>query len=160
MRSHWKRFCYRPAIGLVIDQQQIAMSVVATTPLGRREIARDLQECDGESPEAVLQRMLQPWLPAPGGKRARPGPWIQVGLPESRLFQATVPITPANRLSPPQNFFLEAVQSTNLRAEDRIIDLLKIEVNKQPLACLSACPRSAGDRDWPRCSAGWERESP
>ena len=77
-----------------------------------------------------------------GSKRARPGPWIQVGLPESRLFQATVPITPSNRLSPPQNFFLEAVQSTNLRAEDRIIDLIKIEINKQPLACLSACPRS------------------
>lgn len=141
MRSHWKRFCYRPAIGLVIEQQQIAMSVVATTPLGRREIARDLQECVGESPEGVLQRMLQKWLPASGGKRSRPGPWIQVGLPESRLFQATLPITPSNRLSPPQNFFLEAVQSTNLRAEDRIIDLIKIEVNKQPLACLSACPR-------------------
>ena len=67
MRSLWKRFCYRPAIGLVIDQQQIAMSIVASTPLGRREIARDLQECDGESTEAVLQRMLQPWLPVAGG---------------------------------------------------------------------------------------------
>ena len=79
---------------------------------------------------------------ARAGKRARPGPWIRVGLPESKLFQATVPITAANRLSPPQNFFLEAVQSTNLRAEDRIIDLLRIDVNKQPLACLCACPRS------------------
>ena len=142
MRSDWKRFCYRPSIGLMIDQQQIAMSVVATTPLGRREIVRDLRECDGESPEAVLGRMLQPWLPARGGKRGRPGPWIQVGLPESRLFQATVPITSSNRLSPPQNFFLEAVQSTNIRAEDRIIDLIKIEINKQPLACLCACPRT------------------
>ena len=66
MRSYLKRFCYRPAIGLVIDQQQIAMSVVATTLLGRREIAHDLQECDGESTEVVLQRMLQPWLPAAG----------------------------------------------------------------------------------------------
>ena len=34
------------------------------------------------------------------------------------------------------------MQSTNLRAEDRIIDLIKIDINKQPLACLSACPRS------------------
>ncbi len=54
-----------------------------------------------------------------------------------------MPITSANRLSTAQNFFLEAVQSTNLRAEDRIIDLLKIECNKQPLACLSACSRTS-----------------
>ena len=54
-----------------------------------------------------------------------------------------MPITSANRLSTAQNFFLEAVQSTNLRAEDRIIDLLKIDCNKQPLACLSACSRTA-----------------
>ena len=85
--------------------------------------------------------MLQPWLPPAGAKARVRRPWVQIGLPESRIFQATVPITPANRLSPAQNFFLEAVQSTNLRAEDRIIDLIKIEVNKQPLACLSACPR-------------------
>ncbi|HMF37880.1 MAG TPA: hypothetical protein VKF17_14635, partial [Isosphaeraceae bacterium] len=142
MRPSWKWLRYRPAIGLVIDQQQLAMSVVATTPLGRREIARDLQECDGESVEATLKRMLQPWLPPPRAKGRVRQPWVRIGLPESRIFQATVPITHANRNSPPQNFFLEAVQSTNLRAEDRIIDLLKIESNKQPLACLSACSRA------------------
>ncbi len=88
--------------------------------------------------------MLEPWLPPARARASGKGhrPWVQVGLAESRLFQATVPITPANRLAPPQNFFLEAVQATNLRAEDRIIDLLKVECNKQPLACLSACPRA------------------
>ena len=138
----WNRFGLRPAIGLVIDQQQIAMSVVATTPFGRREVASDLQQCDEQPPEAVLARMLEPWIPAAGAKRAKARPWIQIGLPESQVFQATVAITPTNRLYTPQNFFLEAVQSTNLRAEDRTIDLLKLELDKQPLACLSACPRA------------------
>ena len=142
MRPFLKWLRYRPAIGLVIDQQQLAMSVVATTPLGRHEIARDVQEFVGEALETTLKRMLQPWLPPPRAKGRVRRPWVQIGLPESRFFQATVPITPANRLSTPQNFFLEAVQSTNLRAEDRIIDLLKVECNKQPLACLSACPRA------------------
>ena len=118
------------------------MSVVATTPVGRREIARDLQDCDRENVEETLKQMLRPWLPPAGAKGRVRRPWVQIGLPWSRIFQATVPITAANRLSPPQNFFLEAVQATNLRAEDRIIDLLKIETNKQPLACLSACPRA------------------
>ena len=95
-----------------------------------------------EPVETVVRRMLEPWLPTPGGRRPKVGPWVQIGLPDSRVFQATLAITPANRLSTPQNFFLEAVQATNLRTEDRIIDLLKVEFNKQQLACLSAVPRS------------------
>ncbi len=142
MGAYLKWLRYRTAIGVVIDQQYVAMSVVATTPLGRREIVRDLQEYEGEGLEATLKRMVQPWLLASRSKGRQRQPWIQIGLPASRIFQATVPITSANRLSTAQNFFLEAVQSTNLRAEDRIIDLLKIECNKQPLACLSACSRT------------------
>ena len=157
----WNRFGLRPAIGLVIDQQQIAMSVVATTPFGRREVASDLQQCDEQPPEAVLARMLEPWIPAAGAKRAKARPWIQIGLPESQVFQATVAITPTNRLYTPQNFFLEAVQSTNLRAEDRTIDLLKLELDKQPLACLSACPRSCRrpDRDAEPAGRGLQESS-
>ena len=142
MRALWKRMRYRPAIGLVIDQEQIAMSVVASTPTGRVEIASDLQDYGVESVETVLRRMLEPWVPHRGSRKAKAGPWVQIGLPESRVFQATLAITPANRLSSPQNFFLEAVQATNLRAEDRIIDLLKVEFYKQQLACLSAVPRA------------------
>jgi hypothetical protein len=134
------RLALRPAIGLVIDQNQIAMSVVATTPRGRREIARQTERCDGQSPEEVLGRMLEPWV-RPAGERPRAKPWVHVGLPEARVFQATVPITSSNRQNTPQNFFLEAVQTTNLRAEDRIVDLLKLELDKQPLACLCACLR-------------------
>jgi hypothetical protein len=135
-----KRFALRPAIGLVIEQQRIALSVVATTPLGRREVARELLTFGDDGPEPVLARMLEPWMPRPGGKKPRQKPWIQVGLPESKVFQAAVPITPSNRMHSPQNFFLEAVQATNLRAEDRVIDLVKIDLNKQQFACLSACP--------------------
>ena len=52
-----------------------------------------------------------------------------------------MPITGANRSSPPQAYFLEAVRATNLRAEERVIDLVKLEMGKQPLACLAASPR-------------------
>ncbi|HZW34300.1 MAG TPA: hypothetical protein VFF52_26490 [Isosphaeraceae bacterium] len=132
----------RPAIGLVIDQDQIAMSVVATTPRGRREIARQTQRCDGQSPEEVLGKLLEPWVSAAVAKRTRAGPWVHVGIPQARVFQATLPITSSNRQNTPQSFFLEAVQATNLRAEDRIIDLIKLELDKQPLACVCACPRA------------------
>jgi hypothetical protein len=95
-------FALRPAIGLVIDEQQIAMSVVATTPRGRREIARQTQSCDGLSPEEVLGKMLEPWVAAPGAKRPRAKPWVHVGLPEAQVFQATVPITSSNRQNTPR----------------------------------------------------------
>ncbi len=145
----WNRIGLRPAIGLAIEDQQISLSVVATTPGGRKEVARDVQSCADEPQETVLERMLTPWL----GKRPDPlqktsgkskhtrRPWVQVALAESRVFQAVVPITGANRSSPPQAYFMEAVRATNLRAEERVIDLVKLELEKQPLACLAASPR-------------------
>ena len=117
------------------------MSVVATTLRGRREIARRTQECGSQTPEEVLGQMLEPWIPLTGTKRAKPKPWVKLGIPESQVFQAVVPITQSNRNGQPQTFFLEAVQSTNVRAEDRIIDLLKLDINKQALACVAASPR-------------------
>ena len=97
----------------------------------------------------MLERLLAPWTGpkrSPNQKTAsrskHPGrPWVQVALPESRIFQAVVPITSANRSSPPQAFFMEATQATNMRAEERVIDLVKIDLNKRPLACLAASQR-------------------
>ena len=68
------------------------------------------------------------WFPRPAAKRRKPRPWVRLGLPEARVFQAALPITPANHQHTPQNFFLEAVQATNVRAEDRIVELIKVEL--------------------------------
>jgi len=143
MKALLSRCALRRSIGLVIENGRIAVSVVATTPLGRQQVFRSVQACDGESPHAVLERLLQPWIKRGWGRKVKVAPWVQLGVPESQVFQAVVPITQANRNAPPQSYFLEAVQATNIRAEDRIIDLLKLELNKQPLACVAASPRGA-----------------
>ncbi len=145
----WNRIGLRPAIGLVIEEHQISLSVVATTPGGRKELARDVQSCGDEPQETVLERMLEPWMgrrraslpETPGKSKHARRPWVQVALPESRVFQAVVPITGANRTSSPQAYFMEAVRATNVRAEERVIDMIKLEMDKQPLACLAASPR-------------------
>ncbi len=137
--AHKRPSGLRPAIGLIIDPQQVALSVVATTAVGRREVHRDLRFHAEDGLDAVLASMLKPWLPS-ATRRSRSRPWVQIGLPGSRIFQATVPINASNRHHSPQNFFLEAVQTTNLRAEDRIIDLVRFDLNKQSFACLAACP--------------------
>jgi len=139
----WKQFGFPPAIGLMIGQQQIAMSVTAAAIGGRREVAREIQPCDQQSPEEVLGRMLRPWVSAPGAKRSQVKPWVRVGLPEPRVFEAALPIIPSNCQHTAQNFFLEAVQTTNVRAEDRIVELIKLDLDNRPLACVAASPRDA-----------------
>jgi hypothetical protein len=54
-----------------------------------------------------------------------------------------VPITQANRNATAQAYFLQAVQATNVRAEDRVIDLVRLEVDRQSLACVAASPAGA-----------------
>ena len=75
--------------------------------------------------------------PRQGRKRR---PWVQVALPESRVFQAVVPITDANRSSHAAELLHGGGAGDQLRAEERIIDLIKLELDKQPLACLAASP--------------------
>jgi hypothetical protein len=142
MKALLSRCVLRRSIGVVIDDRRIAVSVVATTPLGRQQVFHDVQTCDPEPPQVVLERLLQPWIKQNRGKQSGAGPWVQLGVPESQVFQAVLPITPANRDATPQAYFLQAVQSTNLRAEERIIDVLTSEVEKQSIACVAASPRA------------------
>ncbi len=143
MKSLLSRCAVRRSIGLVIEERRIAISIVSATPLSRRQVFRDVQSCEGESAQEVLERVMGPWIKSRRGRQAEAGPWVQLGVPESQVFQAVVPITQANRNAPPQTYFLEAVQATNIRSEERIIELLKLELNKQPLACVAASPRGA-----------------
>ncbi len=150
----WNRIGLWPSIGLVIEDQQISLSVVATTPGGRKEVARDVQRARMKPRKPSWNACSHPgWVERRDPLRKTSGkskharrPWVQVALPESRVFQAVVPITGANRSSPPQAFFMEATQATNMRAEERVIDLVKLEMNKQPLACLAASPASCHHR--------------
>jgi hypothetical protein len=143
MKSLLSRCALRRSIGLVIEDRRIAICVMATTPLGRVPVFQDVQACDVEPPQAVLERLLRPWVKPSRGKKVGVGPWVQLAVQESHVFQAVVPITHANRTASPQSYFLEAVQATNVRAEERIIELLKLELNKNSLACVAASPLSA-----------------
>ncbi len=143
MKALLSRCTLRRSIGLVIEEQRIAISIVSVTPLSRRLVFGDVQACGGESTQTVLERMLGPWIKPGRGRTAQAGSWVQLGVPESQVFQAVVPITHTNRNAPPQTYFLEAVQATNIRSEERIIELLKLEIKKQPLACVAASPRVA-----------------
>ena len=145
----WNRIGLRPAIGLAIEDQQISLSVVATTPGGRKEVARDVQSCANEAQETVLERMLAPWLgrrlgPAPEDHRQEQANVRALG-PGRSARVARFPGGCADHGSEPflnaPGLFHGGRGATNLRAEERVIDLVKLEMEKQPLACLAASPR-------------------
>jgi hypothetical protein len=137
------RIALWPAIGIMIDQKQIAMCVTAATARGRRTIAHETLDSNERDHEAIVGRLLEPWISAPEVKRTKLRPLVHLGLPEARVFQAAVPITATNQQNTAQNLFLEAVQATNVRAEDRIVELKEFEVAGRQLACVAASSRGA-----------------
>jgi hypothetical protein len=143
MKALLSRCAFRRSIGLVVDEDRVAVSVVATTPLGRLQVFHEVKHCGERTPQSVLEELLGPWIKTAQAGKAKLGSRVQLGLPESQVFQAIVPITNANRDAAPQAYFLEAVQATNVRAEDRMIDMLKVEVGKNAVACVAASPRGA-----------------
>ena len=139
----WNRIGLGPVIGLAIEDQQISLSVVATTLGGRKEVARDVQSCEDEPQETVLERMLAPWLgqrqdPHPktsGGASTAAGPGSRSPCPSRASSRRWCRSRERTVSSPPQADSMEAVRATNLRAEVRVIDLVKLEMNKIRLAC-------------------------
>ena len=141
MSGMLSRLSSRQSIGILVEDRRIAICVVGTTSGGRRRPVACQVHDRGEEPLAdELRRLLEPLRPAARSKKSDLGPWVQVGIADAHAFQAVVPITQANRNAGAQSYFLEAVQATNIRAEDRVIDLIRLEPNKQPIACVSASP--------------------
>ena len=93
MKALLSRCALRRSIGVVIEDRRIAVSVVATTPLGRQ---RGLPRRPGlrRRAPAGCPRTVAPALDqADPSQEDRAGPWVQLGVPESQVFQAVVPIT-------------------------------------------------------------------
>ncbi len=106
MKALSSLFSLRCSIGLAIDDQRVAVSVVVTTPLGRKQVYSEVRACDSEPAKDVLERLVAPWMKRRRGKKPKLGPWVQVAVPESQVFQAAVPITHANLNATPQSYFL------------------------------------------------------
>jgi hypothetical protein len=143
MKAILSRCLSRLSIGLVIDARRIAICVMRVSAVGRRTLTHEVHDRGEEPTIDVVRRLLQPWIPPRRGRQARLGPWVQLGIPEAQAFLSVVPITQANRNASAQAYFLEAVQATNVRSEDRIIDLVRVEIDRQPLACVAASPSAA-----------------
>jgi hypothetical protein len=129
------RLAIHKALGLYIGEQEIAISRVAATPWGPVEVARDCEPYTPDDLEVVLHRLVR----RVGGRRKRV--LAAVGLPASRLFYAVRPLHAANHDVPPEGLLQKALQSPTVCIDELVVELLRTQVNKKPMAALAACRR-------------------
>lgn len=135
LKSMLAKFAFRKAIGVYIGEQEIAVSQLASTPVGPVEIARCSETYSADQLEEVLKRLLTPLL---GRRRRFPIP-VAVGLSGQRVLFTTRPLKSSNAESSPQMLLHEVLQSASISVDDMVLDVVKAQPHKRPLASIVSC---------------------
>lgn len=134
MKALLARRSHRRSIGLLVSEREVSMSVMASTLLGRVELAQ-ASEPRGSGPlEELLGRMLGPWLDH------RPRPKVVLGVPLVRVFHSVREVAGAGRKEP-EVWLQESLQTAGTRIEDMVIDVAETVVGKKQVAGLVSCRR-------------------
>lgn len=135
MRALLNRLALRKDIGLAIGDREVAVSEVATTPLGRVEVARDREPIGDDGLAAAVDRVLARRFTKKDLAKAR----VAIGLPALRVFFSTRPIQADNREASPEVLLHEVLQSPSLNIDDMTVDMIRLRLGQRPLASLAAC---------------------
>lgn len=122
-------------MGLFVGEQELYVSQVAATPLGPVEISAATGSYSPDDLAEVLQRLLQPLIA--GRRRAV----VAVGLPATRVFFATRSLRGADGEASPEVLLQKALQSPSISVDDLIVDLVRSDLGKIPMATMAACRR-------------------
>jgi hypothetical protein len=135
VRAVLNRLALRKDIGLAIGDREVAVSEVATTPLGRVEVVRDREPIgdDGLAP-AVGRLMARRFT-----RKEVAGARVAIGLPALRIFFSTRPIQADNKETSPEILLHEVFQSPNLSVDDMVVDMIRLRTGQRPLASIVAC---------------------
>ena len=134
MKAFLTKIALRKAVGLCLGEHEVVVVKVASTPLGPVVIASSSEPCTPENVAEVIERLLAPLV----GRKGRVP--VAVGLARSRLFFCTR-LTPASGAAKPEVELQKALYSSNLPADDLVVDLIDGKVNKLPVAHMAACRR-------------------
>jgi hypothetical protein len=135
MKQLLARLSRQKALGVLVDDQEIAVSQVAATPLGPVELYQHREPVEPNQQGIVLARLLTGLL----GPRMRRRMPLTLGLPASRVFFTTRPIRKTSGNLSPQVLLREALQSPNIAIDDMVMDFVKATPDKRPVASLVAC---------------------
>jgi hypothetical protein len=122
----------RRSIGLLVTDREMAVCVIAGTPLGRVELFQTVEPREAEPLDDQIGRLLEPWM----GRRPRPK--VVLGIPEVRVFHATREQA-VNVRKDPEVWLQESLRSAGTRIEEMIIDTTEVPLGKKVMAGLVAC---------------------
>jgi hypothetical protein len=125
------------AIGLMIGQHDLVLSLIAFTPLGPVEMECRREPVQGESIDVALPRILAPVLESEPWRNAP----IAIGVPVLSVFFSTRPIKSMNLDAAPQVLLHEMLRSSNLVIDDMNVDMIKSQPGKHPVASIIATRR-------------------
>ncbi len=134
MRRLLLRHSPQRSIGVLIGGREVTMSVMASTPIGRLELARETEPRGSCPLDEQLGRMLDPWL------ELRPRARVVLGVPEIRVFHTARAVTSVSRKAP-EIWLHEALQTQGIRVEDMEIDVVEATVGRKAVAALVSCRR-------------------
>jgi hypothetical protein len=137
MKSLLAKLPTQRGVGIYLGDLEIAISQVASTPLGLVETARSREPCAPQDREIVLDRLLRALL----GQGKRPSTPIAVGLPAARFFFATRPLRAVGADASPEVLLQKALQSPTICVDEFNVDVIKSQWNKVPIASVAACRR-------------------
>jgi hypothetical protein len=123
------------AVGLCVGEHEIAMSHVAATLKGPVEISRQCQPYAAEDITAVLEQMLASLVAGKRGRRLL----VAIAIPAARVFYSTRAMRGSDNAASPESLLQKVLQSPSICIDDMIVDLMKIDFNKTPMASISAC---------------------
>jgi hypothetical protein len=133
MKSLLAKFAMRRFVGLYLGEREVSVSEVAVTPLGPVEVVSRTEPCPPNELLNVIERQLQSLQ---GRKQRRLQ--VAIGLPNSRVFFGTRPLRGVADPSP-QGVMQKLLCSSNVTTDDLTIDMIKSNVNKAPVATVTAC---------------------
>ncbi len=133
MKSLLAKMSMRRFVGLYLGEHEIAVSEVAVTPLGPVEVVSRSEPCPPNELLNVIERVLQSLR---AGKRRRLQ--VAVGLSNSRVFFGTRPLRSGAEASP-EAVMQKLLCSANVTTDDLTIDMVKGNINKSPVATVTAC---------------------
>ncbi len=137
MKTRLAKYARPKAIGLFLDEQEVTLSVVATTLLGAVEITSRTERFAPDRLEETLQELLRPWI----GRRHRVRLPVAVGLPASRVFFATRSLRRQDDAVSSQAMFQRMLVSPTTNIDDFTVELRKSSRGRDPTVSSAACRR-------------------
>jgi hypothetical protein len=110
----------------------------ALTPLGAVELSSETEAYDSlEVLPEIFGRLLRPYL----GRRATSRVRVALGLPTMQVFFSTRAAQATDRDVNPATLLHEVFRSSDVKADEMQVDLMRGQPGKRPFASLVACRR-------------------